>query len=47
MPNRTHHHALIKIATAPFRAGALDIICGVPTLRRFATDPRPIVPVAR
>ena len=47
MPNRTHHHALIKIATAPFRAGALDIICGVPTLRRFATDPRAIVPVAR
>ena len=42
MPNRNQHHALITIATAPFRAGALDIICGVPTLRRFAANPRAI-----
>jgi len=47
MPNRNQHHALITIATAPFRAGALDTICGVPALRRFATDPRAIAAVAR
>jgi len=39
MPDHNHHHVRITIATAPFRAKAGRIICGVPALRRFASPP--------